>query len=94
MNEHFRDLWQCHECHRILGPDDLGTHTDHPDGSHYTVDLATCKPCGSIDIDLFSPADLCKELERMKVLPKKPFYAVDRDNLEQIQIILERVFEL
>jgi len=86
----FQDVWQCHECNRILGPDDLGIYHDYPDWTSAYVEISKCIHCESTNVDRFDAADLCKELARIRRTDCK----YTRGNLEQIQIILEQVFEL
>jgi len=96
----FQDLTQCHGCNRILGPDDTTMFRDNLDGPH-GIDVLQCGGCGSIDVDRFGPEDLCKELGRIRNLNwvlrnsrLKMTNAVEGYNLDQIQIVLEKVFEL
>ena len=93
----FQDLTQCHGCHRILGPDDTTMFRDNLDGPH-GIDVLQCGGCGSIDVDRFGPKDLWQELDRIRnefVGTRHPRgRAVIRHNLDQIQIVLEKVFEL
>lgn len=79
-----QDQWQCHECNRILGVDDLGSERDEG----FVLDK--CLHCGSTNVDRFEYQDLVNELERIRRTDCK----YTRGNLEQIQIILEGVFDL
>ncbi len=86
----FQEVWQCHECYRILGPDDIGTVRDYPDSdARYGLDILNCRHCASTNVDRFAPLDLVRELARIRRGTK---YC--RGNLEFIQIILEGIFEL
>ncbi len=89
----FQDLTQCGGCNRILGPDDTTTFRDNLDGPH-GIDVLQCGGCGSIDVDRFGPEDLTRELSRIRTNPSPLSQAVERHNLDQIVIILEKVFEL